>query len=163
MFVFLKKALSIFICVLAGASCLLLIFFLAGYRPLVVLSGSMEPSVPVGSLLIINTRDKDAEAGDIVTYSVKSGSDELYVTHRVIEVADDGGFLTKGDANETPDGYIGSDRVVGSFVFSIPYLGFLISKIDIRIIAVLAACAAGLNILLALFSGLFDDKEVGIS
>jgi signal peptidase I len=78
------------------------------YRPLVVLSGSMEPSMPTGSLVLTKSVDPGTvRVGDVITFRLLSGSHETdSATHRVvaIEQRPEGlSFITKGDANQAPD------------------------------------------------------------
>jgi signal peptidase len=78
-------------------------------RPLVVVSGSMEPTIPVGSLIAGRTVPAaDVEVGDVVTVPRRAGTTDL-VTHRVVEVrASDAArgareLVLRGDANATDD------------------------------------------------------------
>ncbi len=94
----------------------------------VVLSGSMEPALPVGSAILVRPVDPQAvSAGDIITYR-QQGSPS-FVTHRVVEVERQGpalGFRTKGDANEDPDSYtVPAENVEGRVWVDIPYLGYV--------------------------------------
>jgi len=98
----------------------------------VVLSGSMEPALPVGSVAFVRPVDSEAVAvGDIITYHPQASPD--FVTHRVVEVVREGGslsFVTKGDANDEPDNYIvPADNVVGTVRWAIPYLGYLAERL----------------------------------
>lgn len=107
----------------------------AGLQVYTVLSGSMEPAFPVGSLLYV----KDVETsqlgeGDVITYYL---ANDLLCTHRIVEVIPDEDdssevlFATKGDANEYVDGSLVScDSVVGTPVCAIPYLGYLAAFIQ---------------------------------
>lgn len=76
-----------------------------------VVTGSMEPEIPVGSLLVSRKVDiADIEVGDIVNYrSKESGMFGVIITHRVIQIYEspDGAILleTKGDANQYADAY----------------------------------------------------------
>lgn len=95
---------------------------LFGLQQMTVLTGSMEPSVPVGSMVYVAEVEPDELVeGDIVTFDA---GDET-VTHRVISnhVAE-GDVITKGDANAeedlTPVPY---SRIVGKVVLSVPWLG----------------------------------------
>ena len=77
--------------------------FLAGYRPVAVYSGSMEPDLAVGSLAFVERVPADEIAvGDVITFSDPYQPGRL-VTHRVVETAErpEGGlaYRTKGDAN----------------------------------------------------------------
>lgn len=92
-----------------------------GYKPLVVISGSMEPTLKVGSLLYYHDKNlNDFEQGDILVYRSKNH----IISHRVVENLEDG-FITKGDANKTNDSIIVSDeQVLGEGTnWCIPYLG----------------------------------------
>jgi len=101
-----------------------------GLTPYVVLSGSMEPTYHTGSLIYVKKVDPFAiEAGDPITFML---SEDTIATHRVVGVVPDENdstvirFRTKGDANEAEDGtLIHYKNVIGSPVFSIPYLGFV--------------------------------------
>lgn len=83
----------------------------AGFSLFRVVTGSMEPEIPVGSLIISKEVDiEQIEAGDIVNFKSKeSGMLGLVITHRVIQVHEDsnGRILleTKGDANRYADGF----------------------------------------------------------
>ena len=72
-----------------------------GYQTYHVVSGSMEPEIPVGSLVLAKTEDPaDVMVGDIIVFR-KAGA---VVTHRVVETRiEDEQFITKGDANEISD------------------------------------------------------------
>ena len=99
---------------------------LSGIKPAIVLSGSMEPEIPTGSLCLINT-DADIDEiqeGDIIAFT----SGTMAVTHRVLTVTEEG-FQTKGDANDAPDlGIVPKQNVTGKTVFWIPYAGYLADK-----------------------------------
>ena len=98
---------------------------------LVVLSGSMEPSISPGDVVVTRAADlEDIGIDDIITFKQPSTSDpNRCVTHRVINVTYENDvlfFQTKGDANEDPDiNLIDSDDLIGRVVLTIPYLGYL--------------------------------------
>ena len=108
---------------------------LVGLQPLVVLSGSMEPTYHVGSLIYVKSVDyRDLKAGDPITYLI---SDDVVVTHRIAAVVPDDSepetlwYITKGDANTGEDGApVHYRNVIGKPVFSIPYLGYVSSYIQ---------------------------------
>ena len=54
---------------------------LFGVDQYVVLSGSMEPAIPTGSVVFVNSHDKDVKVDDVFTYSVETKDGELNVTH----------------------------------------------------------------------------------
>lgn len=83
--------------------------FLLGYKPLVVLSGSMEPTLKTDSIVVVRRVPfSTVVAGDVVSVSRGDG----FITHRVVEVLPEG-FVTKGDANRTTDpGLVRADESV---------------------------------------------------
>lgn len=85
-----------------------------GYSFASVVSGSMEPEIAVGDIVVVKSQ-QEYERGDVITF-YDSSKDE-YVTHRIIFVSEDGSFLTKGDANNTDDKLaIPPSAVVGKVV-----------------------------------------------
>jgi signal peptidase len=127
----------------------------AGYGvvPMVVLSGSMEPSIKTGSLLFVGRVAADrVVVGDVITYRTpaserpsQNGSD--LTTHRVAAVtasAEGPVFTTRGDANTAPDmTLVPGSEVVGRALFAVPYVGyasaFARSKEGVLLLVVLPA------------------------
>jgi signal peptidase I len=101
-------------------------------RALSVLTGSMAPDIPRGSLVVIRPVNPSQVAiGDVITFRPK-GSAQALVTHRVAGYAfgSDGQRVlrTKGDANSGEDlQYVAASSVVGRVAFHAPYLGYLSS------------------------------------
>jgi signal peptidase len=100
----------------------------AGYKPLVVLTGSMEPYIkPVDIILVKNTAINNINVKDIITYSVDG---DTYITHRVKEkISKEGGFTlrTQGDANNEEDEVeIYEDMLIGKAEFILPKAGYVI-------------------------------------
>ncbi len=94
-------------------------------KPGVVISGSMEPAIHVGSLAFINEKDKEPEVGDAIAFQ----NGDNIVTHRVVEKVSDG-YKTKGDSNENADPWtVDRANVVGKIIFSIPLLGYVFNFI----------------------------------
>lgn len=98
------------------------------FRLLIVQSGSMSPSIPMGSLVITKPSD-EYKVNDVVTFY---DQDTRYlITHRIegIEKLEEGElFITKGDANEDEDGRrVDKDSVVGEVVWALPLVGYAIS------------------------------------
>jgi signal peptidase len=116
--------------VAALATVAVIIPFLTGSVPLTVLTGSMEPSLPPGTLVIVrNTPIADVRIGDVMTYQIESGEPEV-VTHRVIGIvaSSDGSrtFSTQGDNNPQADpNPVVEEQVKGTVWYSIPLLGYL--------------------------------------
>ncbi|MDO4869536.1 MAG: signal peptidase I [Bacillota bacterium] len=111
---------SIAVMIIAAAA----VMTLAGARPAVVLSGSMEPTIKTGSLAIINTREDEFREKDIAAFETGGA----LVIHRLVEHSKSG-WITKGDANESSDPWrIKNEEIKGTIVFWIPGLGYLIGK-----------------------------------
>lgn len=91
---------------------------LFGYGRAVVLTGSMEPAVMPGDMVIVHEQDSYL-TGDVVMYKANS-----YITHRIVETTDSG-YITQGDANNAPDGEIRNDQVVGRVTLVIPKAGYV--------------------------------------
>ena len=90
-----------------------------GYAVLEVVSGSMEPNIHIGDMIVINTKNKEYRVNDIITFYDVNGA---FVTHRIIYIDKDG-ILTKGDNNNAEDEKITKDKVVGKYVFKITGAG----------------------------------------
>ncbi|MBA7473072.1 hypothetical protein ES707_08406 [subsurface metagenome] len=102
-------------------------FVVDGYYSSVIMSGSMEPAVQVGSIVVTQKIDVDnVNAGDIIVFH-RSDSKTL---HRVIEKIvenDSYYFRTKGDANEDPDPWlVQPEQVQGTLLLTVPYYGYLL-------------------------------------
>lgn len=92
-----------------------------------VLSGSMEPELPVGSLICVREgKPEEVKEGDIIAfYSSLEG--EGIITHRVVKNnVVSGNFRTRGDANEKEDPLpVSYDNYIGRMVLTVPYMGKL--------------------------------------
>ncbi|WP_162616447.1 signal peptidase I [Xylanimonas allomyrinae] len=100
-----------------------------GAVPLTVLSGSMEPALAPGDLVVVRPTPADRlQIGDVVTFQPVS-ADPTLVTHRVtgLTLGRDGvhGLTTQGDANSAPDEPIVADQVMGKVLYSVPWVGRL--------------------------------------
>ncbi len=96
------------------------------YKLLVVQSGSMEPAIRTGSIVVVRPADK-YQKGDVITFADLKQPKET-TTHRIFEVKDASGsalFITKGDANKAPDmGEVSLSRVTGKVLTAIPFVGY---------------------------------------
>ena len=88
-----------------------------GYGTAVVLSGSMEDVISVNDLVIYKQQSEYA-VGDIISYNTGSS----LVTHRIVELTETG-YITQGDANNTPDSPILAEQVVGEVLVIVPGVG----------------------------------------
>ena len=141
-----------------------LIFFAPrfGWQVDTVLSGSMEPAIPTGSILVSRTVASDSiNVGDIITFS-GSGRDR-FITHRVTAIDRTNGivFTTKGDANNAEDPYpVPAENVVGKVMVHIPFLGFIFSFVKTPLGILLMLVIPGLLIIgleLREFWDTYDD------
>jgi signal peptidase len=104
---------------------------LAGYGAFVVTSGSMSPSIAVGSLTVVQAvRPETIGVGDVITYALP----DRIVTHRVQAVsAEDGrvAFVTRGDANDVADPWLAEPQgEVGAVRAVLPYAGYAVAAIQ---------------------------------
>ena len=96
---------------------------------LTVQSGSMEPNIELGSVVIVKNNN-EYKIKDVITY-ISDNNSSTTTTHRInaIEYTEDGSpkYITKGDANDVEDGKkIDKNQVLGKVIFNIPYLGYAI-------------------------------------
>jgi signal peptidase len=101
-----------------------------GWQGVIVLSGSMEPTLRVGGLVYIDTHAKpeDVRIGDIITFDGLAAFHGSNVTHRVVDITrDEDGrllFVTKGDANDVADQQpVPAANLVGKEVFHTARIG----------------------------------------
>lgn len=182
-----------FVTTLAVLTVVVLAILLAGVRvvgltPYAVLSGSMEPTYHVGSLIYVREiAPEDVQIGDPITFVVNE--DLLVATHRVVDIAvettamqtvtdEETGeettieveldepvyyYQTKGDANDDVDGSpVHYKNLIGKPVFSIPYLGYLSSTLQTRKGMILGLTAALVLILLLFMPDILraaDDSD----
>ncbi|WP_160004453.1 signal peptidase I [Nocardioides sp. AX2bis] len=100
----------------------------AGAEPYTVLTGSMTPAYPPGSMVVVRPSD-DIVVGDAVTYQLESGEPAV-VTHRVVGIGYDGegdrSYTLQGDANEEPDSeQVRPEQIRGEVWYSLPWVGHL--------------------------------------
>lgn len=126
-----KAGYYLFIATLLGVGILLIttLFPIPGnYEVKVVLSGSMEPAIKTGSLVVVKPMEL-YKTGDIITFG-KDDKNNIPTTHRIIaERVESGNFIftTQGDANDDPDGKeVRASEIIGKVILDIPYLGFVL-------------------------------------
>lgn len=136
-----KKCINIFYNVLFYGVLVLIILFLligflsknsgngfsvGGYKAFDILTGSMNPTIKPGSLVIVKEiNPSDIKKDDVITF--RSDITGNITTHRAIEIDKVNGnleFTTKGDANNVQDPVkLEASNVVGKVIFQIPYVG----------------------------------------
>ena len=112
----------------------------SAYACVVIVSGSMEPAVSTGDLLLVKA-EQSYSPGDVVTYVSESGS---LITHRVQAVSTDG-YVTQGDANNAPDETVQAQRILGKTVVVLSGLGAVIRWIFSPISVALLFCIVVLS------------------
>lgn len=97
-----------------------------GWKPFIVLSGSMETQISAGDIVVVKQVDTNTlKQGDIIAFK----ENEIVITHRIDEIVQENGttkYITKGDNNNSQDvGYVLPEQVEGKFEFKIARLGNL--------------------------------------
>ena len=120
---------GILLLVIALAGVLLVVPKATGSVPLTILTQSMEPRLPPGTLIVVRPVDTDTlEVGDVATYQIRSG-DPAVITHRItaISSASDGtrSFTFQGDNNASPDSVpVTPGQIQGELWYSVPLVGW---------------------------------------
>ena len=86
-----------------------------GFSIFNISSGSMKETIQIDDIIIIKEENR-LNKGDIITFF----QDDQIITHRIIEILDDGNFITKGDANNSKDSKVYKQNVIGKVVKIIP-------------------------------------------
>ncbi len=185
---------TLLVVVVVALAVLLVGVRVVGLTPYAVLSGSMEPTYHVGSLIYVKSIEpQDVEVGMPLTFVVDENL--TVATHRVVDifststkeetVLDDSGnpvldengaevtrevpleetayyFQTKGDANENADGsLVYYKNVIGTPVFTVPYLGYLSSWLQTKKGTIIGITIAIVIVILSFLPDLLkavDDK-----
>lgn len=135
----------------------------AGIQVYTVLSGSMEPTYHVGSLIYVKPVDPfKLEAGDPITFMLDA---DTVATHRIVEVVPDENdssvvrFRTKGDANDAVDGsLVHYKNVLGKPIATIPNLGYFANYIQHPPGSYLAISAGAILVLMVFIPDLFSSE-----
>lgn len=121
-----------------------------GYQVYNVVSGSMQPKIPIGSLILVKPVGPETiKEGDVIAFQ----SEESVITHRVVtNKVVEGKFTTKGDANAGEDmNDVPYAAVIGKVTFHCPLLGEMLwiytSTAGKAYAVCFAACGAMFNIL----------------
>lgn len=169
--VLLQKVINVFAWVFLGVFIIGLILTVAanlnvlgGYRQLVVQSGSMEPTIMTGDVIII-AKVNSYQKNDVITFQ---DNEKGITTHRIYEIDEVGGekqFVTKGDANRAQDNNTISEKeIMGKVVLTIPKLGYFIfflrSKIGFIIFLIVPALLIIVDETINIFKQLKTKKKV---
>jgi len=121
---------SVIVLVVAVVALAVVIPRVGGATPYTILTGSMRPHYPPGTLVVAKPIDTDKlQTGDVVTYQLHSGQPEV-VTHRIVAIdtslAGDRTFQTKGDANNVADDpWVKPVQIRGRLWYAVPLIGRL--------------------------------------
>ena len=164
----LKKIWNVVSSILVAAVVLLALLLvgarIVGLQVFTVLSGSMEPTYHTGSLIYVKKVDPyTIEVGQPITFML---NEDTVATHRVVGIVPDEDdptvirFRTKGDANEAEDGgLVHYKNVLGTPIFSIPYLGYAADYIQHPPGMYVAISAGAVLLLLVFLPDVFADGK----
>ena len=148
-------AITILVVLVALLAVLIVGVRLCGLQVYSVMSGSMEPDYPVGSLIYVRKVDyKTLQPGDVITYRLDKNT---ICTHRILQVQTDDGyrFITKGDANDDPDGApVFPADILGEPIVAIPLLGYVAFYIQHPPGLYIAIAAGAILVMLTFLPGL---------
>jgi signal peptidase I len=125
---------ALLLAVIALALILIIVPKIAGATPLTVLTSSMEPRYPPGTLIyVLPVKPDQIRLGDVITYQIQSGQPAV-ISHRVIAINSpaDGKrtFILKGDNNSDPDpSAVIPAQIKGRLWYSVPLLGWVNSAL----------------------------------
>src|SRR3989344_3278166 len=101
---------------------------LGSYKIKVVKSGSMEPAIKTGGIVVIGPASP-YKVGDVITFGEDTET-QVPTTHRIVEINGRGPlqtFTTKGDANDAPDpAPTRIPDIHGKMLFTVPYVGYIL-------------------------------------
>lgn len=131
------------------------VLLVLGYRPAVVLSGSMEPTLGVGSIAFVQSVPSDeVQVGDVITFADPHAPERM-ITHRVAAKLERAGrpaaYRTKGDANPRRDPWtIELPPRAGRLAFAVPDAGYALTVVATREVRTAVILALALVLLLGL-------------
>jgi signal peptidase len=165
---FIKTASKVTVVLVSGATVAFALAYVAltvaGYKPVAVYSGSMEPRIPVGGLAIDRAIPaQDVRVGDVITFTdpyVKG----RFVTHRVIDILQTPhglAYRTKGDANPARDPWtIRLAGQVGRVSFSVPCAGYILFYAHTREVRSLLILVAAVALLVGMLRWIWRKEAI---
>ena len=158
--------LALILIVLATLVVARLIPAVTGGATFVVGGGSMEPTIPLGSVVLVTPLHADElVVGDVV--SLQAGEERAVFTHRILRLVEREGGLwleTKGDANAEPDpSLVPATDIIGRVSVSIPLLGFVVIMLStMQGVAFLIALGVMVLAMTWLLETLEDDQRIAL-
>lgn len=144
----LKPAVTVLFFLLILAALFIVVAPHFGWRVDRVYSGSMEPAIRTGDLIVTEPVSlAQIQVGDVITFASPKG----YISHRVVSVESIEGdpvqFLTRGDSNDGPDiSPVAPENVVGKVICDIPMAGYISQFIRTPLGLILTILVPGLLI-----------------
>lgn len=132
-----------------------------GYQMYTVISGSMEPALPVGSLVYVKYQEPESiEKKDIIAFYGSNESSSI-ITHRVVYNKKlSGEFVTKGDANKEKDmNPISYNQYMGKVVLMIPVIGGVAQTLTTGSGKIVLFSFIGLILLLEIFGNILQKRH----
>lgn len=132
-----------------------------GYQMYTVISGSMEPALPVGSLVYVKYQEPESiEKKDIIAFYGSNESSSI-ITHRVVYNKKlSGEFVTKGDANKEKDmNPISYNQYMGKVVLMIPVIGGVAQTLTTGSGKIVLFSFIGLILLLEIFGNVLQKRH----
>ncbi len=132
-----------------------------GWKPFIVLSGSMETQISAGDIVVVKQVDTNTlKKGDVIAF--KDG--DIVVTHRIDNIIEEEGmtkYITKGDNNNNQDsGYVLSQQIEGKYEFKIARLGNLAMFIQTPLGMIVCLSIPILILLIFQITDLKKDKDL---
>ena len=128
-FIHLLFELSLWVCLLAVGLIVVTtvsinMHFSGGYSSFLIQSGSMEPAIMTGDIIVIQKQNEYRKT-DVITFRT---NENRIVTHRIVAEENNGTtFVTKGDANRSEDNdIVKQDQIIGKVAAVIPKLGYFV-------------------------------------
>ena len=139
------------------------------YKLMIVQSGSMEPAIKMGSVVIVKPAE-DYKIGDVITFGPYSKT-KAPTSHRVYDIKVVDGqpvYITKGDANNAPDSReIQKRDIIGKVLFSVPYMGYAVDfakkPVGFALIIIIPAAIIIIDEIKNIYSEIKKKKEPAIN
>jgi len=151
---------SLFILILLFFFVLPLLPISGNYKLLKVLSGSMEPTIKTGSVVMVKPVE-EYKIGDIITFDL-SVSSKRPITHRIYDIKTRDKvlfYVTKGDANNAPDmREIEEGSIIGKTILAIPFIGYGVDFIQKPIGLTILIVSLALGVIIGEINKIWKEK-----
>lgn len=154
-----SAALYLIVIIIAAMLAAMLIF---GMRLYCIQTGSMEPTYPVGTMIVVEKVDfAQLREGDVITFHAGKNT---VVTHRLIGIDKNTQQLTtKGDNNNVADSPRGFDNVIGRVKYGVPFVGYAVLLLNTNfgriMVCVLTVTVIGVNVIIRIWQEPDDEAD----